>query len=45
MGTSAWSIVTAVVVGHLAALAIGFVVYKLAWPRLKAYEPAFNPAA
>lgn len=45
MGTGAWSIAAAVIVGHLAALAIGFVVYKLAWPRLRPYVPAFNPAA
>jgi hypothetical protein len=44
MGAGAWSIAAGVIVGHVFALALGFVVYKLAWPRLRPYEPAFNPA-
>jgi hypothetical protein len=45
VGTSAWSNVAGLIVGHLVALAIGFLVYKLTWPRLRPYEPAYNPAA
>lgn len=30
--------------GCIAALFIGFVIYKLAWPRIEPFRPRFNPA-
>lgn len=37
--------VVSVLVGHLLALALGFMVYKVAWPILAPYAPGYNPAA
>ncbi len=45
MAGSPGQVAAAQMLGHVLALALGFAIYKLAWPHLAPRMPRFNPAA